>query len=61
MKEAAQAMGVGLNHIKKLVHEADTCSNSQWRFGREIINLSPKKALRRTLRINLRAITSEYS
>ena len=55
-KEAAIAMGVSHDHVKDLIREADNNKQSRWRFGREIVNLSQKTALRRTLRINLDAV-----
>lgn len=55
-KQAAEAMGVSHNHVKELIREADNNKQSRWRFGREIINLSQKTAIRRTLRINLDAV-----
>ena len=56
LKEAAEVMGVSLTHVKKLIHEADVNRKSRWRFGREIVDLSPKDSLRRTLRININAV-----
>jgi hypothetical protein len=56
IKEAAEAMGVSVRHVQVLIHEADTDKQSRWKFGREIINLSTKTALRRTLRINIDAV-----
>lgn len=56
IKEAAEAMGVSVRHVQSLIHEADTDKQSRWKFGREIINLSTKTALRRTLRININAV-----
>ena len=56
VSEAAEAMGVSLNHVKRLIHEADIDRKSRWRFGREIVDLSPKHSVRRTLRININAV-----
>lgn len=56
IKEAAEALGVSTRHVQRLIQEADEDKRSQWKFGREIINLSPKTALRRTLRININAV-----
>jgi hypothetical protein len=53
--EAADALGVSQSHIKRLIHEADSCKKSRWRWGRELINLAPHGAQRRTVRINLQA------
>ena len=55
-KQAAEVMGVSYRHVQELIHEADVSKQSRWQFGREIINLSPKTALRRTLRININAV-----
>lgn len=57
-KEAAETMGVSLRHVRELIHEAGVSKQSRWQFGREIINLSPKTALKRTLRININAVIS---
>jgi excisionase family DNA binding protein len=57
INEAAQAMGVSRNHVRRLVEEADVLGKkARWRFGREIVDLSPVDAVRRTLRINLAAV-----
>jgi|GEM_PF-2137156 len=52
-KDAAAAMGVSERHIQRLIQEADVDRRSRWRFGREIVDLTPKGSARRTLRINL--------
>jgi|TARA_R110002012_G_scaffold40678_1_gene112048 excisionase family DNA binding protein len=56
LKEAAEVMGVSYRHVQRLVEEANTIKQSRWRYGREIVNLSPATAVRRTLRINLSAV-----
>ena len=56
IKEAAEVMGVSVNHIRDLIHEADNFKGSSWKHGREIVNLSTRTALRRTLRININAV-----
>ena len=56
IKEAAEAMGVTTRHIQRLIHEADNFKGSSWKHGREIVNLSTRTALRRTLRININAV-----
>ena len=56
IKEAAEAMGVSTKHIHRLIQEADTFKGSSWKHGREIVNLSTRAALRRTLRININAV-----
>ena len=60
INEAAQVMGVSRNHVRRLVDEADVLGKkARWRFGREIIDLSPVDAMRRTLRINMSAVLPE--
>ena len=60
INEAAQVMGVSRNHVRRLVDEADVLGKkARWRFGREIIDLSPVDAVRRTLRINIAAVLPE--
>ena len=54
--EAADALGVSVRHIKNLIHEADSCKKSRWRWGRELIDLAPVNSQRRTVRINLAAV-----
>jgi hypothetical protein len=53
VKDAARALGVSERHVQRLVQEADVDRRSRWRFGREIIDMTPKGSARRTLRINL--------
>jgi len=57
IREAAKGLGVHEDHIWNLIKEADTSRLSRWRYGREIIDLSRVGASRRTLRINLHAIS----
>ena len=59
VQEAADALGVSAMHIKNLIAEADVDRASRWRFGREIIDISPKGSQRRTLRINFAAVIPE--
>jgi len=54
--QAAEALGISERHIKRLIHEADSCRKSRWRWGRELINLAPVDAQRRTVRINVLAV-----
>ena len=54
--EAAAALGVSRSHVKNLIAEADANRRSRWRWGRELINLAPVGAQRRTVRINLQAV-----
>jgi hypothetical protein len=57
--EAADALAVSERHIKRLIHEADSCRKSRWRWGRELVNLSPVTAQRRTVRVNVSAVVPE--
>ena len=59
--EAADALGVSERHIKRLIHEADSCRKSRWRWGRELINLAPHGAQRRTVRINAAAVVPQLT
>lgn len=57
INEAAKAMGVSRNHVRRLIEEADVLGKkARWRYGREIVDLSPVDAIRRTLRINVAAV-----
>ena len=57
MKQAAEVLGVSHRHIQRLLEEADVDPRgSRWKHGREIITLSTKTALRRTIRINVAAV-----
>jgi hypothetical protein len=43
--------------VKRLIHEAEIDRRrSRWRFGREIVDLTPIGSIRRTLRINIDAV-----
>ena len=57
--EAAAALGVSQRHIKRLIQEADANRKSRWRWGRELIDLSPLNSQRRTVRVNIAAIVPE--
>ncbi len=57
--EAAEALGVSERHIKRLIHEADSNRKSRWRWGRELIDLAPVGASRRTVRVNARAVVPQ--
>lgn len=59
ISEASEALGVSERHIKRLIHEADSCRKSRWRWGRELINLAPAGAQRRVVRVNVRAVVPE--
>jgi len=59
--EAADALGVSERHIKRLIHEADSCRKSRWRWGRELIDLAPHGAQRRMVRVNVGAVVPSVS
>jgi len=54
--EAADALGVSERHIYRLIAEADSNRRSRWRWGRELINLAPVGASKRTVRVNAGAV-----
>jgi hypothetical protein len=54
--EAADALGCSTRHIERLIHDADSCKKSRWRWGRELIDLSPVGAQRRMVRVNVAAV-----
>lgn len=54
--EAADALGCSTRHIERLIHEADSCKKSRWRWGRELVDLSPVNAQRRMVRVNVGAV-----
>ena len=54
IKEAAAALKVSRRHIDNLIHEADTMpKTARWKFGRELIDLTPAGSVRRTIRVAL--------
>ena len=57
--EAAELLGISTRQIYRLIEEADVSKKSTWRHGREIITLSTRSALRRTLRINVDAVLQQ--
>jgi hypothetical protein len=59
--EAADALGVSEKHIRRLIHEADSCRKSRWRWGRELINLAPAHAQRRVVRVNVGAVVPQLT
>ena len=56
VKEAAEALDISDRHIKRLIQEADANRKSRWRWGRELIDLSPVGSSRRTVRVNVAAV-----
>jgi excisionase family DNA binding protein len=56
VSEAAEALGCSTRHIERLIHEADSNRKSRWRWGRELVDLSPVNAQRRMVRINVAAV-----
>ncbi len=57
--EAAEALGISERHIYRLIAEADANRRSRWRWGRELIDLAPAGASRRTVRVNARAVVPQ--
>lgn len=56
LDQAAEALSLSKNHIQRLIADADVNRRSRWRFGREIVDLTPPGSVRRTLRININAV-----
>lgn len=54
--QAAEALGVSERHIYRLIAEADADRRSRWRWGRELVDLAPRGASRRTVRVNAAAV-----
>ena len=60
IKQAAEALGISQRLIYRLIEEADiNPRRSRWKHNKEIITLSTKDALRRTLRININAVVPD--
>ena len=57
IKEAAELMGVSYWTIYMLIADADTNKRSTWRYGKEIIDLTPSGNKNRILRINPAAVS----
>ena len=57
IKEAAQLLGVDPWTIRKLIADADNNKKSTWRYGNEIIDLTPSGNKNRILRINPQAVS----
>jgi len=53
---AADALGVSTRHIQRLIEEATANRKSRWRFGRELVDLTPLGSQRRIVRINVLAV-----
>jgi hypothetical protein len=60
-KEAAVALGVSERHIKNLIQEATGPGKSRWRFGRELVDMTPLGSKKRLVRINLHAVVPGLS
>ena len=57
IKEAAAALGVSHRHIVRLIDEADaTPKIARWKFGKELIDLTPSTSRSRTIRVNPSAL-----
>lgn len=61
ISEASEALGVSRRHIERLIAEADANRKSRWRWGRELIDLAPVGASRRTVRVNLGAVVPGHA
>lgn len=53
---AAEVLSMSPKTIRRLVEEADTNRKSRWRWGRELIDLTPAGSSRRMVRINVAAV-----
>ena len=59
--EAAEVLNVSRRHIEKLIEEADTYKKSRWRWGKELIELTPVSSTKRTIRVDLsKILTGPY-
>lgn len=56
--EAAEVLNVSRRHIEKLIEEADTYKKSRWRWGKELIELTPVSSTKRTIRVDLSKVLS---
>ncbi len=56
IKEAAALLGLGTWAVRRLIQDADTNKGSTWRFGRELVDLTPSGNKNRIIRINPEAI-----
>ena len=55
--EAAEALRVSRRTIERLINEADAePKTSRWKFGKELVDLTPKNRERRIIRINQEAL-----
>ena len=53
IKQAASVLNVSVRHINRLIDEADTTpKTARWKFGKELIDLTPASSTKRTIRIN---------
>jgi hypothetical protein len=59
--EAAEAFGCSVEHIKRLVQEADRDRRSRWRWNRELVDLALRGSSRRMVRINALAVAPRLS
>ncbi len=56
IKEAAALLGLGTWGVRRLIQDADENKGSTWRFGRELVDLTPSGNKHRIIRINPAAI-----
>ena len=54
--QAAELLNVSPRLIAKLIEEADASKKSRWRWGKELVELTPTSSTKRTIRINLSAV-----
>ena len=57
IKDAAETLGLGVATVRRLIKDADENKGSTWRYGREIIDLTPSASKNRTIRIDLAAVS----
>lgn len=56
IKEAAEVLKVSRRHIDKLIEEATvTPKTARWKFGKELVDLTPAGSTLRTIRVCLPA------
>lgn len=57
IKEAAAALKVSRRHIDRLIDEADAYpKTARWKFGKELVDLTPSSSTKRTIRIRQSAV-----
>lgn len=57
VQQAAAAMGCSTKHIRRLIDEADALKkHARWKWGQELIDLTPKTSLKRMVRVHWEAV-----